>query len=112
MLDVRLALPEDKVAQLREFHANYCLRGTHGDHKGLWVANMMASKGGITVNSPNWGDLDRNPSLHRFHPLFSDSEADAYRFIDLSAAETWRRIISRRIGIETEVVPMKPAAKV
>jgi hypothetical protein len=98
------------MSQLTEFHVIYCLRGKYGDHKGLWVANMIVSTGGIIVNSPNWSDLDRNPVRHRFHPLFSESEADAYRFMNLSAAEIWQRILGGR-GIDTEIIPVKPAPK-
>ena len=36
------------MAQLTEFHAIYRLRGKYGDHKGLWVANMIVSNGGMS----------------------------------------------------------------
>jgi hypothetical protein len=98
------------MAQLTEFPASFRLRGTYDDYKGLWVATMTVTKGGKAVSSPKWRDLDHNPFGHRFHPLFIESEADAYLFIDLSVAQAWRRIISRK-GIETEVVPVKPVSK-
>jgi hypothetical protein len=91
--------------------------GPHGVFWKAWkrcfkfqVMDMAVSTGGIMVELPNWSDLDRNPLRHRFHPLFSESEADVYRFMNFGAAETWQSILRRR-GIETEVVPVKPAPR-
>jgi hypothetical protein len=84
------------------------IRATSGDLAGKWLWMIGVSKGGLTVQQPNWPAILAVPASDlRFHPKFIDDKSGGFRPISPEVGEGFVKIL-RNLGVESELVSEEP----
>jgi hypothetical protein len=84
------------------------IRALSGDLAGQWLWTMDVSKGGLTVQQPNWTAILTGPASDlRFHPKFIDDKSGGFRPFSPEVGSAIVEIL-RNLGLESELVSEEP----